>query len=364
MPQINTNFNYEVVVTDVINSGLYKGLESSGIYDRVYSYKNDPLKSRFQEFYNNWQTALCSWESLLGITTCRLIFLDNKVQFNAVAGPCEGISLIGINSKVITKTDGYFTNVNFHTKRTKLKYLVEAENTFYNSIPSLMADFCIGFVIAHEFGHIIQSSSAKATIVKREYSGSVPAFKMSDHILEFDADWRGACHLVGTSLDYWQYCKRKTNQSLEVIISMAVASVLFSFEELIGFPQEFYLAQTSHPHHSVRIRYILNFLKALYVSNVPKQDLDWELILDRAFDIHREFRELNGNCTTSVYQNITSEKSDEIDRYIFTLSQYAKGTPNLCINRPGLPNITYEMIESLIQKMPKYTNIDMTTFIK
>jgi hypothetical protein len=186
----------------------------------------------------------------------------------------------------------------------------------------LIYQFTTVFTFYHELAHLFQYKKKDEGVAHFErynlYEGKL--FDKLVHAMEIDADIFAAEHITAHVFQFWNASpdEKRTKESLETMISLALLSSFILFFELSQGWQEWYTLDYDHPNPLIRVCYILDALVQTSKTNEHKLnfEIDGKKILQDTFLLANHFIVDDRANGLESFAERFQDHSEEIETYI------------------------------------------------
>lgn len=305
----------------------------------IFDYTDSRIKLLYEKYFQFCQENLSEKCVEYAIQPAKFYY-RSEFGVNARAGLLNGYFVIGVNMQTIHELYRCFYEQNniFEDDERLIKNYSHLSSKFDVPPGHLMFQLAILFTFYHERAHLIQKSPILALGLSETLGQSIPKDQVIlRHILEMDADIDAAQQICFHLFEYWKKLKSedRTQDNLQKIISLGVASVFSYFLLYFDRSIKVYYDQYSHPHPLVRITYIVDCFIRVAEMHVPKGfNLDLRTTLREGLVVSDIF---SGNVfQANIVQDYANEFMTEgksIENYVNELLRIADGIPNLVKNR-------------------------------
>lgn len=304
-----------------------------------FDYTDSRIKLLYEKYFQFCQENLSEKCVEYAIQPAKFYY-RSEFGVNARAGLLNGYFVIGVNMQTIHELYQCFYERNniFEDDERLIKNYGHLSSKFDVPPGHLMFQLAILFTFYHERAHLIQKSPILSLGLSETLGQSIPKDQVIlRHILEMDADIDAAQQIYFHLFEYWKKLKPedRTQDNLQKIISLGVASVFSYFLLYFDRKIKVYYDQYSHPHPLVRITYIVDCFIRVTEMHVPKGfNLDLRATLREGLVVSDIF---SGNVfQANIVQDYANEFKTEgksIENYVNELLHIADGIPNLVKNR-------------------------------
>ncbi len=205
----------------------------------------------------------------------------------------------------------------------------------YSSLPSLdhlIFQLSIFFVCFHELGHLVQFSNKEllnqtaVNAMQEAYMTSIKAFDIEDHVMEIDADMRGARFLVDGVIDKWSKLPNdiKTEENLKKLIILSLVGASSFFIMVKKFPVTgIYYYETTHPHPLIRLMWLSHIVVERMETHYPSLERD-DIIREtlRVLNVYSKYKHLGDTYENYIDPYVKHAK--DISDYLYSLVETAR----------------------------------------
>ncbi|MBL0200979.1 MAG: hypothetical protein IPP81_12860 [Chitinophagaceae bacterium] len=325
-----------------------KELDEKALILNGYDYSANDPHGLAEAFFQFCQTNLSEQNKQFNIQPARLYVRDVQTV-NALAAKRNGYFVIGVNISTLIVMHNFFTNRQQVFENPDLAEFKLLDGKLDLPISLLMYQVCTQFTYYHELAHLIQFSTvgkndnaAQPIIeIEEEYSqtaGTTDPYSLEKHVREFDADLHGGhftcLHVIG----YWNRlpAEHRTQDNLELLLSIGVASVFSYFIFLLRNYPDIYYKASDHPHPLVRLSYIMDqYIKTSQINLPTGTQIQPRDILKRALLLGQGiFTFGGGEDRVRVFADSFEAESGRISDYVNdVLIPQSKLMPELVMNR-------------------------------
>jgi hypothetical protein len=199
------------------------------------------------------------------------LFLLEHPEVNAFAYRKDGLSIIGIHSSLYKTLEARLAKTLPHLSEKSSDLL----NPINRHIPIdfLMFQFMTLFTYYHELAHLNQLKAEEngvTALFERYNLKQGKDFDKLSHAMEIDADMLAANLISNHVLQYWGKLPLgdRNTQTLEILITIALTSILLFFHEVGGGWHEMYFLEYDHPHEIIRAAYISEIIVNAITLNI------------------------------------------------------------------------------------------------
>ena len=251
--------NYQTNINDIIiNTSILK----DEIFDYIKEDINFKIKERLNKFFIFCEENLLCENNEHDIQPARFYFRkSDDLQAEAFYCSENGYYIISIYKGL------FFEFINVFIENKHFDDAIIKKNIVLNSkisLKEIMFQTTILFTFYHELTHLIQFSrlKLKASYFKRENIelNAQGDFDIESHLMEYDADLKGAHSVLFHLLDYFEDTKNKDINKFIELLSVGMACIMTHFLIFIDDDnlEEFYFKETDYPHIYLRIFYVIN----------------------------------------------------------------------------------------------------------
>lgn len=301
----------------------------------AFDYTDHDLEQIFELFFQFAQENLNLNDYSVSIDPAR-IYYRNIDTINARAGLSSGIYVVGINRGTIEKLYDFFISLDEVFDLDILAEYSAIDNLLSDSLVYLMYQLCTTFTYYHEKAHLLQKS-AEIHSFEEEYkvNSANEIYSQLHHTLELDADLYAAFFCAMHILGYWDDLpeESKTEKSLLLLSSCAVASIFSYWLLLLGNNNEIYYKASDHPHPVIRITYLVTSIAETLKSNYDNYlNINVNEVVQKSIILSDAFFRIKGKNNVEEYMQMFIQESSNIKNYINELLEFANDQANLTMH--------------------------------
>ncbi|MFD2921780.1 hypothetical protein ACFS6H_18820 [Terrimonas rubra] len=316
-------------------------LVALGIIDEhdTYDYTNNDPYEVVDNYFQFCQTNLNDAGNEYGILPAR-IYIRRRMDVNAAATKSKEYYVMRVNFGTILTMFRLYTDHHEIFKKKDLSDFNKLNTQLNDTIDYLLFQISTQFTFYHEKAHLIQLSPVRDTWLEEIYENDNPEdepFSLKRHIYEFDADLHASTFIAFHLLEYWkkQDEKLRDEETLSLIASIGLASVISYFIFLMKDYKKIYYKASTHPHPIIRISYIVDCLVKTLEGNIKQKiTIDSKKIVKDAFRLTDILFSFIGKKWVMDFSKLFFEESKNIEDYVNSvLIEGSKSLPELTINR-------------------------------
>lgn len=308
--------------------------------DDIFDYEYSPLKDIYSNYFEYCQVYLINYCQEYNIQPARIYF-HNDFSVNARAEISNDYSIIGINMGLVQGTYDllYEKNDIFEKSQDLPETFAEVSKLINIPLGFLMFQLTTLFTFHHELAHLVQKSPLLTTELTEQYNrNGTLQFTIEKHVLEFDSDNHGADAICGQLIEHFNRLspENQTLKNLSVLLSMGIASMLSYILLFFKGDTKIYYKESSHPHPTIRICYIIDRFINTAITNLPVSiKINQEILTRLGLQISNVFLKFQpkSNEVLGEFRQQFLEHYPAIQNYSNELLEYSRAMKNLMINR-------------------------------
>lgn len=247
----------------------------------IFEVKGNPIEDVFLTYFEYCTNDLELNSSKFGLENS-YFFYWNKEDVNSGGTYNSGSYIIYVSKEQIIKLNEKLNENKFFTNHRLKRYI---ELSKYFDLEYLMFQSSIFFTYYHEFAHLVQKRESK---FDRQIS-NISQQTSFHHIAEYDSDLNGCQFVCFKIIDLCESKNFNSNDTFKLLavgLSGILITILLFYKKEFKPDSEiepFYINEGTHPHHIVKISYILEHYHEIAVAN----NINFEIVdlLKEAFEI-------------------------------------------------------------------------------
>lgn len=314
-------YSYSILGQQLIDNGIISK-------ENLFDYSFSPYKEFYEQFYQFCQTNLTEEWKGKNIQPA-LFYFHNHNSFNAFALKCKNYNVIGINYifpySLVSDFNDFDKKITEYFPQEQIERIFKEENF---SPSYLITQFSLLFIYYHELGHILQNIPNSSLINEKCENEEYDKLR---HIREFDADIFSAEKLAMHINEYWlKHCSVEQFEDLEILLAIGISGVFDFIVHTFNLTTSFYTAKSTHPHPTIRVSYIIEFIMMAIVKIHSDKKINSNEIVKTAFHI-AQFQ-VTSNELIATFISMFKENYEETKSYTNELFEEVKQSQNLSMS--------------------------------
>lgn len=298
----------------------------------IFDIEKSNIKNIFYDYFNFCTNDLRINSEKFGLENSYFFFWD-KEELNSGGTYNCGCYIIYVSKEQIIKLNEKLNEKKFFNNVKLNKYLELSKNGFID-LEYLLFQCSIIFTYYHEFSHLIHKKEKNFFIKTQNIEDD--DYVSESHIYEYDADLNGCQFVCMKIIDNCETYSINNQKDIIKLLAIGLSGIvitnlLFYKKEFIQNDEieEFYFKDitSTHPHHIVRISYIIDHYHQIANSNGIKFEV-LELLKD-TFEICAIYFE--NEKMFKDYLDLYIEKIKIINNYVDRMYSEAMNMDNLII---------------------------------
>jgi hypothetical protein len=280
------------------------------IESNIFDVKGNPIEDIFLTYFEYCTNDLELNSPKFGLENSYFFYWD-KEDVNSGGTYNGGSYIMYVSKEQIIKLNEKLNENKFFTNRRLERYF---DISKYTDLEYLLFQSSIFFTYYHEFAHLVQKRESK---FDRQIS-SISELTSFHHITEYDSDLNGCQFVCFKIIDLCKSKKINSNDTFKLLavgLSGILITILLFYKKEFNPDSEiepFYINEGTHPHHIVKISYILEHYHGIAVAN----QINFKIVdlLKEAFEICAIY--FDNQKFFEDYFDLYYEKIPEINKYV------------------------------------------------
>jgi len=232
----------------------------------IFDIRGNPIEDIFLTYFEFCTNDLELNSPKFGLENSYFFYWD-KEDVNSGGTYNGGSYIMYVSKEQIIKLNEKLNKNKFFTNYRLKRYFNFSQ---YIDLEYLMFQSSIIFTYYHEFAHLVQKRESKSD----KQISNISHLTSYNHIAEYDSDLNGCQFVCLKIIDSCESQNINSNDEVFKLLAVGLSGILITI--LLFYKKEFksdteiepfYLNEGTHPHHIVKISYILEHYHEIALAN-------------------------------------------------------------------------------------------------